>query len=147
MHYRPGGIDDMKQLMKIERICFGAKGFSRNLVESLLLEEDVATYVAEESNEIVGYGMIFNEEMGWSARVISLAVLPEHRLRGVARELMRIMEERGRAWNAKKLALEVGVTNVPALNLYLHAGFHIEGTVPDYYGKGQDAFYLEKPLT
>ena len=137
----------MKQLMKIERICFGAKGFSRQLVESLLLEEDIKTYVAQESNEIVGYGMVFNEESGWSARVISLAVLPEHRLRGVAKKLMALMEEKARAWNAKKLALEVGVTNVPALNLYLHAGFHIEGTVPDYYGRGQDAFYLERPLS
>ncbi len=136
----------MRQLMRIEKICFGAKGFSRNLVESLLLEEEVMTYVAEESNEIVGYGMVFNEEAGWSARVISLAVLPEHRLRGIARELMRMMEEKAKAWNAKKLTLEVGVTNVPALNLYLHIGFHIEGTVPDYYGKGEDAFYLEKPL-
>ncbi|MDD1770248.1 MAG: GNAT family N-acetyltransferase [Methanomassiliicoccales archaeon] len=147
MHLREGSIDDMKQLMRIERICFGAKGFSRQLVESLLLEESVTTYVAEESNEIVGYGMLLNEEVGWSARIISLAVLPEHRLRGIARELMRLMEEMARSWGSKKLALEVGVANVPALNLYLHSGFHIEGTVPDYYGKSLDAFYLEKRLT
>jgi len=133
--------------MKVEKISFGSKGFSRQLVENLLLEDDVVTYVAEESNEIVGYGMVLNEEAGWSARVLSLAVLPEHRLRGVARELMRLMERKARIWSAKKLALEVEVTNVPALNLYLHSAFHIEGTVPDYYGKGQDAFYLEKPLT
>ena len=146
MLYREGGIDDMRQLMRIERICFGAKGFSRQLVESLLLEEDVTTCVAVESNEIVAYGMILNEDAGWSARVISLAVLPEHRLRGIARELMNWMQSRAAGWGAKKLALEVGVANVPALNLYLHFGFVIEGTVPDYYGKGQDAFYLEKRL-
>lgn len=137
----------MRQLMRIERICFGAKGFSRQLVESLLLEETVTTYVAQESNEVVGYGMLLEEEVGWSARIISLAVLPEHRLRGVARELMKMMEEKARSNGSKKLALEVGVANVPALNLYLHSGFKIEGTVPDYYGKGLDAFYLEKHLT
>jgi ribosomal-protein-alanine N-acetyltransferase len=147
VHFRGGGIDDMRQLMRIERICFGAKGFSRQLVESLLLEETVTTYVAQESNEVVGYGMLLEEEVGWSARIISLAVLPEHRLRGVARELMKMMEEKARSNGSKKLALEVGVANVPALNLYLHSGFKIEGTVPDYYGKGLDAFYLEKHLT
>jgi ribosomal-protein-alanine N-acetyltransferase len=144
--FREAGIDDLRQLMKIERICFGAKGFSEQFVEGLLLEEGVTTYVAVESNEVVGYGMLLREEAGWSSRVISLAVLPENRLQGIARRLLDMMEDLARSQGAKKLALEVGVTNVPALNLYLHSGFVIEGTVPDYYGKGLDAFYLEKRL-
>ena len=81
--------------------------------------------------------------VGW---IVSLAVVPDYRGRGFAKGLLRALEKHARENGASKLALEVGVVNVPALNLYLHDGFRLVGTVADYYGKGKDAFYLEKRL-
>ena len=101
-----------------------------------MLEESVMTYVAEESNEIIGYGMLLSEEVGWSARN-HLPGRPAGAPPSKHRE--RADEDDGgggEELDPRKLALEVGVANVPALNLYLHSGFVIEGTVPDYYGKG-----------
>jgi ribosomal protein S18 acetylase RimI-like enzyme len=144
--FREGDVRDLQDLMRIEQTCFGKQGFSRRLVEVLLLEEDMSTIVVENVGEIVAYSMLFEEEKSWSTRIISIAVMPEHRGEGIAKALLQRMELLSRNKQAKKMTLEVGVVNVPAINLYLNFGFKIEGNVPDYYGRGKDAFYLEKRL-
>ena len=58
-----------------------------------------------------------------SLNVHDLAVLPEHRGRGVGRVLLEEVERRARARGSSKLTLEVHATNEAAIRLYQRFGF------------------------
>jgi ribosomal protein S18 acetylase RimI-like enzyme len=44
------------------------------------------------------------------------------------------------------MVLQVAVTNVAALNLYLHQGYVLQGVIGSYYGPGKDAYFMDKVL-
>ncbi|MGA9867992.1 MAG: GNAT family N-acetyltransferase, partial [Acetobacteraceae bacterium] len=77
------------------------------------------------------------------AEILTLAVVPWARRRGLAKALV------GRAmWQAAKLGasvmfLEVAETNVAALSLYTGIGFRPAGRRKRYYADGMDALLLK----
>jgi [ribosomal protein S18]-alanine N-acetyltransferase len=144
MHIREATQGDLDELMRIENESFQAERFSRNLLELFITEEDFDTLVCDDGT-VVGYATAFTEP-GVRSRVLSLAVDEKNRGKGIGRRLMQDLEHRAKEKGANLVTLEVRVTNVPAVNLYLAGGYRIKGTIPDYYGKGEDAFYMEKKL-
>jgi len=58
-----------------------------------------------------------------SLNVHDLAVLPDHRGRGVGRRLLEEIERRARARGSSKLTLEVHASNEGAMRLYRRFGF------------------------
>jgi len=102
--------------------------------------------VAESDADLLGY-VLFTPSSSSHARVLSLAVSPEHRRQGVAKRLMRsafgVLRERG----FDSLGLEVRVSNRPARSLYERLGFEYTGVDEDYYDDGEGACLNgEKPL-
>jgi len=85
------------------------------------------------------------------AEVLTIAVLPESRRRGLARALLAEARHRAAAQGAMRLLLEVSVQNAPALALYRGAGFAEVGRRRGYYaesgGKSVDAAILGADLT
>ena len=108
-------------------------------------EEEFETLVCEIEGVVVGYSAAYSEP-GIKSRVLSLAVEHRNRGKGIARRLMVDIEYHARTLKSSTVTLEVRVTNVVAVNLYLKEGYRIQGTIPDYYSKGEDAFYMEKTL-
>jgi ribosomal-protein-alanine N-acetyltransferase len=145
MHIREAVMGDLDELMRIEEESFQEERFSRNLLELFVNEEEFDTLVCEVQGTLVGYASAYGES-GVRTRVLSLAVGLEHRGLGIGRRLMNDIEARAISSGSKTMTLEVRATNVPAVNLYLDRGYRIKGTIADYYGKGKDAFYMEKIL-
>ncbi len=77
------------------------------------------------------------------AHLISIAVLEEHRGRGLGSRLLRrtikIARER---YHADSIYLEVRVSNVRAIKLYEKFGFRKVRIIPEYYRDGEDAFVM-----
>jgi ribosomal protein S18 acetylase RimI-like enzyme len=136
---------DLDDLMRIEEESFQDERFSRNLLELFMNGDEFEAVVCEVEGTVVGYAAAYIEP-GVRTRVLSLAVDKEHRGLGIGRSLMRRIEEGARSSGSMEITLEVRLTNVPAVRLYLVEGYMIKGTVADYYGKGQHAFYMEKRL-
>lgn len=87
-----------------------------------------------EEDQILGY-IVFTQK----GHIISIAVHPQHRRRGIAKELLR------RAMNVphlKKVSAEVRRSNQGARAFYSHMGFQVTGTVPGYYGN-EDALIVQ----
>jgi ribosomal-protein-alanine N-acetyltransferase len=79
--------------------------------------------------------------------VVSIAVLPEHRKKGIGEALVKeAMNAMKLQYNAKQCYLEVRITNEPAINLYKKLGFEIARTVSGYYADGEDAHVMSKKL-
>ena len=73
--------------------------------------------------------------------VHDLAVLPEHRGRGIGRLLLDEVEKRARQRGCCKLTLEVRTDNGRAIGLYERFGFEPSG------GDSTHMLFLAKPLT
>jgi ribosomal-protein-alanine N-acetyltransferase len=100
--------------------------------------------VAESDNQIIGYCGVFLPAPGVEADVLTVAVLPDFRRQGIAREFMRQIEEWAKDRGASALMLEVEKSNSAAIELYRSLGYMQISVRMDYYGPGQDAFVMRK---
>jgi ribosomal protein S18 acetylase RimI-like enzyme len=142
---RTAGIEDLPILQQIEITCFQEERYSAEDLAAILEEDGFETILAEADGPLGSAIVNYRQDL-IAAQLVSLAVLPQHRGQGIARALLMEAEGRVRARGARKMVLQVEVINVPAINLYLHQGFCIEGVIGDYYGPGRDAFFMIKVL-
>jgi ribosomal-protein-alanine N-acetyltransferase len=92
-------------------------------------------------------GMVLARVAADEADILTLAVAPAARRRGLGRTLLlAAMEEAGRR-GAKTMFLEVGVDNTAARALYAACGFAQVGRRRGYYSGGGDALVLRAALT
>ena len=146
--------DDLQQVMQINRLCL-PENYMDFFFMDLHQRFPETFIVAEESGEIVGYIMC-RIEVGLASfglgglirkgHVVSIAVLPEGRRKGVAQELMTKAMEGMRHYKAKLAYLEVRVTNDPGVALYRKLGFEASRTLHGYYSDGEDAFVMTRKL-
>jgi ribosomal-protein-alanine N-acetyltransferase len=146
--------DDLQKVMNINRVCLPENYTDIFFID--LHERYPETFiVAEEDGEIVGYIMcrveagLSNFGLGGLIRkghVVSIAVLPEGRRKGVATELLKKAMEGMRLYKAKQCYLEVRVTNDAGIRLYKKLGFEVTRTVGGYYSDGEDAYVMSKKL-
>ena len=100
--------------------------------------------VAESENKIIGYCGVFLPAPGVEADILTVAVLPEYRRQGIAREFMRQIEEWSQERGASAMMLEVEQSNESAIELYKSLGYMRISVRMDYYGPGKDAFVMRK---
>ncbi len=115
-----------------------------------------AFYVAISPNdEIVGYIMcrvehkpgFYRHFLVRSGHVVSIAVLEQHRRRGLGYGLMAYaMKSLHEEYNCEETYLEVRVSNTPAINLYKKLGYEIVKIEAHYYLDGEDAYVMARPL-
>ena len=103
--------------------------------------------VAESGNKIVGYCGVFLPAPGVEADILTVAVLPDFRRQGIAREFMRQIETWSQERGASAMMLEVEQSNIAAIELYQSLGYMKISVRMDYYGPGQDAFVMRKEFT
>lgn len=94
--------------------------------------------------------LILMRAIAGEAEVLTLAVAPSHRRRGVARALLRAALAQAAAAGAEEAFLEVAADNPGALALYREAGFGGAGRRSGYYrrpdGEAVDALVLRRTL-
>lgn len=103
--------------------------------------------VAESENRIVGYCGVFLPAPGVAADILTVAVIPEFRRQGIAREFMRQIEQWSEAGGASAMMLEVEQSNGSAIALYQALGYLKISVRMNYYGPGSDALVMRKEFT
>lgn len=146
MRIRDAGIEELPEVQHIENSCFGEERYSEEVLAAMLEEKGFETFLAEEDDELMGSATVNYRDDLVAAQLVSIAVLPRFRGKGVAKALLAEAEDRVRGRGADRMVLQVSVTNVAALNLYLHQGYVLEGMIGDYYGPGRDAYFMDKVL-
>ncbi|MEM2969089.1 MAG: N-acetyltransferase [Candidatus Bathyarchaeia archaeon] len=146
--------DDLQRVMQINRLCL-PENYTDYFFIDLYQRFPETFIVAEENGKIIGYIMcrievgLSNLGLGGLIRkghVVSIAVLPEGRRKGVAQALMTAAMEGMRYYKAKQCYLEVRVTNVAGISLYKKLGFEVSRTIEGYYSDGENAYLMTKKL-
>ena len=125
--------------------------YSDYFFESILRELPEAFVVAEVNDKIIGYIMC-KIEFGFSnfrklgfvkkGHVVSVAVLDQHRGKGVGRALMLEGVNGVVSRKSDEIYLEVRISNEPAIKMYEKLGFQIKSRLRTYYRDGEDAYLM-----
>jgi ribosomal-protein-alanine N-acetyltransferase len=140
---RRAKYSDLDEVWEVEVNSFDDP-FPRFLLSRLLRENASIFMVAVAGERVVGYCVASLEAE--SAHLISMAILPGFRRRGVARSLLRqligCLSER----NVRVIFLEVKVNNRSAIELYSSLGALRVGVVRNYYSDGTSALKMSLPV-
>jgi ribosomal-protein-alanine N-acetyltransferase len=131
---------DAVQLVEIERRCF-SDPWSETSFREALNSPWTFGLVAYTGKGITGY--LIGREVAGTGEVLNLAVAPDFRRRGVARELLRASLRHLRKRRVEEVFLEVRESNQSAQALYLSSGFRPVGQRTAYYrNPKEDALVL-----
>lgn len=89
-------------------------------------------------------GMILARVIADEAEILTFAVIPARRRRGLGRALLEAASDATRARGARILFLDVAAGNAAARALYTAAGFRETGRRPRYYADGDDALTMAR---
>lgn len=148
---RKFNTNDLERITYINRTCL-PENYSDYFFVDLHRRFPETFIVAEENGEVVGYIMC-RIETGLSSfvfrglikkgHIVSVAVLPQYRRKGIGEALVVKAMENMRLYKAKHCFLEVRITNTAAVDLYKKLGFEVSRTVRGYYADGEGAYVME----
>jgi [ribosomal protein S18]-alanine N-acetyltransferase len=124
------------------------RGWSDGEIESLLLDRNVIAHRAIVGRSLVGF--ILSRMAADEAEILSVAVAPARRGRGLSRQLVDLHLRRLAGIGVHRVFLEVDEGNIPARKLYTRAGFREVGRREAYYsdqpGRNTAALVLRRDL-
>ena len=118
------------QIAALEKLCF-SDPWSENSVASELNNPLSLWLVALDRETVAGY--VGSQSVLDGADMMNIAVHPDYRRQGIARELVAELTDALAEKGVKILALEVRQSNAPAIALYEQLGFQQAGLRPNYY--------------
>lgn len=126
----------------LEAVCF-SDPWVEAAVRGELDNELSYWLVAMEDDAVIGY--IGSQTVLGEADIMNVAVSPEHRRKGIARQLLTRLQDDLSRNQVYSLTLEVRASNLPAITLYEALGYVQVGRRPNYYHKPkEDALILRK---
>ena len=120
------------------------RGWSDEEVYQLLIDRNVVGHRLTVGAGLIGF--ILSRMAGGEAEILSVAVAPSWRGRGLARPMLDLHLRRLAGLGARAVFLEVGETNAAATRLYRKAGFYEVGRRKGYYSGGATALVLRRDL-
>jgi len=127
------GPRDAATLAALHAAAF-RRGWSEDEFERLLIDPNVIAHRALIGRSLAGF--IISRLAAGEAEILSVAVAPARRGRGLARKLLDLHLRRLAGLGVKAVFLEVDEDNAPARRLYLRARFRDVGRRPAYYAQG-----------
>jgi ribosomal protein S18 acetylase RimI-like enzyme len=117
-------------------------------MRQLVTSSDAATWIAEDEGRMAGFAIVewTREPVQRTAYIQTIEVVPEHRRRGIASELLRRVEGSARAVGAEVIELHVDAENAAAIRIYQAQGFLYQGREENYYALDRAALIFGKPL-
>lgn len=132
--------EDLSAISEMEQLSF-KDPFPSYFLSQLADANPSRFLVAAIGDKIVGYAVI--DRWPDQEHLVSIAVLPESRKKGVGQALLdRLIEK----METGSLKLEVRRSNAAAIELYRKNGFVRTGVAHSYYTDGEDAIQMEKAI-
>lgn len=131
LEFRPWRAPDLDAIEEIERRTFPLPWTRRQFLDLLAHPAGLGWVAAGADGRVVGYAI------GWvvadEAELADLAVSEEHRDQGIGAVLVRSFAREAGVRGARRLYLEVRVSNEGAQRFYERLGFGVVGRRRAYY--------------
>ena len=139
-------LSDLDCILAIESASFGADAYDRNLFADFYHKCGELFLVAVRGRNVCGYMLTCTGGRSPTGRaeLVSVAVDPRRRGKGIASALMDSTLRRLRRRGVVRLRLTVKVTNEAAIRLYEGYGFQKSRIVRGYYEDGADGWRMVK---
>lgn len=151
--YKPLDAAHVDEVARLEGELMGSDAWNSALVVDELGRADRtwwAAYEADPKMPLSSDARMLGYAGGWvvdgDVQILKVAVLPEMRRRGIARELLARVAGDARNLGASTSSLEVRASNLGAQALYERLGYESLGKRPRYYSDGEDAVIMKGPL-
>jgi ribosomal-protein-alanine N-acetyltransferase len=135
---RASAEEDLAALARLHALSF-AQAWTEDALRKLLKTPGSAAFATQG-------GFVLVRTAGDEAEIITLAVAPDVRRRGIASALLRSAAAHALKAGARTMFLEVSESNEAANALYARAGFREAGRRKSYYGPSDDALVLRGDL-
>ena len=142
MKIRGWKFEDILAVSRLEEESFGGEAWSYATLVSAFESSASFGLVAEEDGEIVGYGCITCAAD--TSDLENVVVVEEYRRSGIGRAIVEGLLAEAKQRGAEKTFLEVRVSNVAAMTMYLKSGFVGVYARTRYYADGEDCLVMCK---
>ena len=148
---RHATLNDISQILRLERSSNGAAHWSEAQYQSLIAAQDadvptlalIAEYKA--SPALVGFLIARHVALEWELE--NMVVAAEARGKGIGTQLMEELLDRAQQAKSQSVFLEVRESNVAAISLYRKFGFRQTGRRKSYYSNPiEDALLFTRTL-
>jgi [ribosomal protein S18]-alanine N-acetyltransferase len=129
------GTRDAAAIAQLHAASF-QRGWSDGEIVRMLMERSIIAHRAMTGRRL--HGFILSRLLAGEAEILSVAVAPARRGRGLARALLDLHLRRLAGLGARAVFLEVDEGNEPARRLYRRGGFREVRRREGYYQQGRD---------
>ena len=130
--------EDLDRVSLIESLSFGAT-WTRHCLKTALSNDIFLVY---QQKNVIGYLIACLCDQGKKAEILRVAVHPNHRGKGIAKELIETSIRILSKDNIEKVGLRVNSANRSAVKLYEKFGFEIAGSATFLDDQDFYIFYL-----
>jgi ribosomal-protein-alanine N-acetyltransferase len=149
MKIRSVTLDDLDELMDLERKVFKENAFSKKLMESLISSDTFFLKIEHTSKKysLVGF-IIAIQDREDQVNIINFLIDPEYQNKGYGtllfKETLNLLHK---LKGIRKIVLNVQVSNSRAITLYEKFNFRKNPReIKNYYQSGESAFFMELNL-
>ncbi|HVY51404.1 MAG TPA: ribosomal protein S18-alanine N-acetyltransferase [Devosia sp.] len=133
LHIEPARPADAEAVARLHAQSF-YRGWPRQDIEAYIIDPDTPTLVAcDARRRLAGFAML--RILGDDAELMTIAVDPKYRGKGVGAALMRACFEDLLMTPSKRMILEVAADNPAAIRLYRNLGFEKISERQGYYAR------------
>jgi ribosomal-protein-alanine N-acetyltransferase len=144
----PASLRDAPKLAQLHGASFH-RGWGEGEFEQMLSERNTLVHRLRQGRNIIGFAVSRMAED--EAEILSIAVDPKHRGRGLSRNLLLTHLGHLAGHGVRTVFLEVEENNQPARQLYNRAGFTVSGRRERYYkqpdGEPLNALLMRRDLS
>jgi ribosomal-protein-alanine N-acetyltransferase len=144
----PASLRDAPKLAQLHGTSFH-RGWGEGEFEQMLSERNTLVHRLRQGRNIIGFAVSRMAED--EAEILSIAVDPKHRGRGLSRNLLLTHLGHLAGHGVRTVFLEVEENNQPARQLYNRAGFTVSGRRERYYkqpdGEPLNALLMRRDLS
>ena len=145
--FSEAGPRDAAAIAAVHGLSF-KRGWGEEEIYRLLIDKNVVAHCAKIGGSLAGF--VVSRLAGGEAEILSIAIVPTRRGRGLSRRLLDLHLRRLAGLGVRALFLEVSEDNAPARALYRGAGFSEVGRRQNYYRSdnqaGANALVLRRDL-
>jgi ribosomal-protein-alanine N-acetyltransferase len=129
-------------VLKIEKAVFKDPWPAAAFLEVMSFSANC--WAAMANGQVVGY--LITQWVLDEIHILNVAVSPEMHRAGIGSKLLNFVVAEGQKQGMRDMFLEVRVSNVAAISLYMRFGFQVLSTRKKYYTDGEDALVMHCPV-